>query len=70
MPGYDVFAVNLFNVVESRVAPNPTLTIGAEPVEAQAGAVEVNRPAWHYFLIAVLILLLLEWVVYNQRVFV
>jgi len=70
VPGHDVFAVNLFNAVESRVAPNPTLTIGAEPVEAQAGAVEVNRPAWHYFLIAVLILLLLEWVVYNQRVFV
>jgi hypothetical protein len=65
-----VFAVNLFNEVESQVAPTPTVTLGTEMVAAQAGTVEVNEPAWHYVLVAVLILLLLEWVVYNQRVFV
>jgi hypothetical protein len=70
VPGQDAFAVNLFNAVESRVEPAETLTIGADSVEAQAATVEVNVPAWHYFLIGMLVLLLVEWVVYNQRVFV
>ena len=67
---FRTFTVNLFNEVESRVAPTPTLTLGTEMVAAQAGTVDVNEPAWHYVLVALLILLLLEWVVYNQRVFV
>lgn len=68
VPGDDVFAVNLFNAVESRVEPASRLTIAAEAVEAQAGTVEVNEPAWQYLLWAILILLLVEWIVYNQRV--
>lgn len=70
VPGDDVFAVNLFNAVESRVEPASRLTIAAEAVEAQAGTVEVNEPAWQYLLWAILILLLVEWIVYNQRVFI
>ncbi len=70
LQGHDAFAVNLFNAVESRVEPLEELTIGAVSVQAQAGTVEVNEPAWHWFLISLLVLLLLEWVVYNQRVFV
>jgi hypothetical protein len=70
VPGHDAFAVNLFNRSESRVEPVGVLTIGTEAVAAQAAAVEVNEPAWQYFLLAVLVLLMLEWVVYNQRVFV
>ena len=68
--GSAVFAVNLFNATESRVAPAPKLTIGIERVQARAGTIEVNEPAWPYFLVAILALLLLEWVVYNKRVFV
>jgi hypothetical protein len=70
MPRYEVFAVNLYNENESTVAPVGKLTLGATTVEARAGKVEVNKPAWPYFLLGVLALLLLEWVVYNQRVFV
>ena len=68
--GHDIFAVNLFNPNESRVAPAGTLTLGAQVVTAQSGSMEVNQPAWPYFLVALLVLLLLEWVVYNHRVFV
>lgn len=68
--GHDIFAVNLFDANESRVAPTDTLTLGAQVVKAQTGSMEVNQPAWPYFLIALLVLLLLEWVVYNYRVFV
>jgi len=64
------FAVNLFNETESHVAPADTLAIGGERVQADSGPIAVQRPAWPYVLVALLVLLLLEWVVYNQRVFV
>jgi len=70
VPGADVFAVNLFNAVESHVEPAPKLTLGGAAVDAKAGSVEVNEPAWPYALLALLVLLLLEWIVYNRRVFV
>ena len=70
IPGHDMFAVNLFDPVESRVQPSATLTIGATEVKAKAGEIEANEPAWPYFLLAMLLLLILEWIVYNQRVFV
>ncbi|MBU0717519.1 MAG: hypothetical protein KJ749_04660 [Planctomycetes bacterium] len=62
--------MNLFNPVESRVEPAATLVLGADTIAAQAGTIEVNRPAWPYFVLAMLVLLILEWVVYNQRIFV
>ncbi len=68
--GDDVFAVNLFNAVESRIEPLSRLTMAADSVEGQAGAVEVNEPAWPYLLLAILGLLLVEWIVYNHRVFI
>lgn len=68
--GSDVFTVNLFSETESDVAPAKTLTLGASNVNAQAGVVPINKPAWTYFLVALLVMLLLEWIVYNQRVFV
>lgn len=68
--GRDQFAVNLFNQNESNVAPASSLTLGAQHLETKAGAIDINQPAWHYVLIAMLVLLILEWIVYNQRVFV
>lgn len=70
LPGADVFAVNLFNAVESNVAPAPKLTLGGSAIDAKAGSIEVNEAAWPYVLLALLVLLLLEWIVYNRRVFV
>ena len=69
LPGDDVFAVNLFNAVESHVEPSGELTMAADSVEAQAGTVEVSEPAWPYLLLVILVLLLFEWIVYNRRVF-
>ena len=68
--GRDRFAVNLFNPTESQIQPATILTLGDAAVQAKAGAIDVNKPAWPYFLLAMLVLLLLEWVVYNKRVFV
>ena len=64
------FAVNLFNRVESHIQPVASLTLGSETVATQANAVEVNRPAWSYVLLAMLVMLSFEWWVYLKRVFV
>lgn len=69
-PEESVFVVNLFNDVESRVAPTTSLTLGANRVEIEAGEVKVNRPLWRWAIIGLLLVLLLEWVVYNKRVLV
>ena len=68
--GQDVFTVNLFDAVESNVAPVRSLSVGAARIEPQAASVQVSKPAWTYFLLALLTLLLLEWIVYNRRVMV
>ena len=68
--GEDLFAVNLYSPPESQVRPAAAVRIGALTVEAQAATMEVNEPAWPYLLLALLCVLLFEWVVYNRRVFV
>ncbi len=68
--GQDRFAVNLYNAVESLVAPAEQVSLGASRIEARTVSLDVNRPAWHYFLLILLGVLVLEWIVYNRRVFV
>ncbi len=68
--GNDTFTVNLFDPLESFIQPSDRVTLGVDTIETQASSVEVNEPAWPYFLIALLVLLLIEWIVYNRRVFV
>lgn len=70
VPGHDTFAVNLFNAEESQVAPAPALALGTDMVATKRANVEVNEPAWPYLVGGMLVLLLLEWIVYNRRVFV
>ncbi len=65
-----VVAVNLFSANESRVAPSPSISIGGASLSAQSGSVQVNQPAWPHVLLAMLGVLLLEWIVYNRKVFV
>lgn len=64
------FAVNLFDPEESNVAPADQVTLGAQRVAARAETVDVNRPAWRYVLLILLVILALEWIVYARRVFV
>ncbi len=68
--GQEYFAVNLFSPAESRVAPNRNLTIGGAVVAASESLERINEPLWQWPLLAVLAVLLLEWIVYNKRVFV
>ena len=70
LPAHDMFAVNLFDHIESGVVPTTDLTLSGQGVQAEAGEVNVNKPAWQYLLLGMLAVLMLEWIVYNRRVFV
>jgi hypothetical protein len=68
--GHGIFAVNLLDSVESTVQPATALVLGADSIGSRTERVEVNKPAWPYVLLVMLGVLLVEWIVYNQRVFV
>jgi hypothetical protein len=68
--GQEQFAVNLFAAEESRVQPASRLTVGTTSVAVAEGAQLVNEPLWPHLLLAALVILLVEWVIYNKRVFV
>jgi hypothetical protein len=70
MPGIDLFAVNLLDADESDIAPVSQLEIGADAIASSEGVQRMNRPIWPWLLAAGLAILMLEWIVYNRRVFV
>ncbi len=68
--GEDARAVNLLDEQESFIAPNKDFRIAAGSVTAAEGLDRSRRPLWPYLLMAFGLILLLEWIVYNKRVFV
>jgi hypothetical protein len=63
------FSVNLLDAEESNIEPRPAVQIGAETV-AQSSTRKQPRELWKWAVLAGLAVLLLEWYVYNRRVFV
>lgn len=63
------FAVNLLDVEESAIEPRSSVQIGARAIEA-GQETRQPRDLWKWLIVAVLGLLLLEWYVYNRRIFV
>jgi hypothetical protein len=63
------FAVNLLDAEESNIEPRPTVQIGAYTV-ASSTTRRQPRELWKWAVLAGLAILLLEWYVYNRRVFV
>ncbi|MCH7527565.1 MAG: hypothetical protein IID39_09020, partial [Planctomycetes bacterium] len=68
--GEGTFAVNLFSPNESAVRPAEVVVVSGTAVAGTRGQARVNEPIWSWFVLAILLVLLLEWVVYNKRVFV
>jgi hypothetical protein len=63
------FAVNLLDADESNLQPRPEIRIGAETVAA--GTPDKRpRELWKWLILAALLVVLLEWYIYNKRVFV
>ncbi|MFL5330927.1 MAG: VWA domain-containing protein [Gemmataceae bacterium] len=63
------FAVNLLDPLESNIQPRDSIQLGAVTISAGS---EDKRPKelWKWLVLATLVAVLLEWYVYNRRVFV
>ncbi|HEY2761504.1 MAG TPA: hypothetical protein VGI75_12195, partial [Pirellulales bacterium] len=66
------FTVNLFDPAESNIAPakEQSIQIGHVTVEGHAGYQPVRQETWKWLLLGGLAVLLLEWYIYNRRVYV
>jgi hypothetical protein len=64
-----LFAVNLLNSRESNIEPLEEITLSSQAVTAQEHPVmRSNLPLWSVMVVLVLMLALLEWLVYNNKV--
>ncbi|MGE0610139.1 MAG: VWA domain-containing protein [Pirellulales bacterium] len=63
------FAVNLFDPGESQIKPRPRLPVGGSDVQASAGYEPARREVWKALVLAGLAVLLLEWYIYNRRIY-
>jgi Mg-chelatase subunit ChlD len=66
----EAFAANLLDSTESFVAPVEKLTLGSQEVVSVSGETKVNEPLWPWLALAALVVVLIEWWVYNRRVMV
>lgn len=63
----DRFAINLFDVRESRLATAVDVELGYQTVEGVDAGIETRREYWRWLLIIVLLILLGEWWLYTRR---
>ena len=68
--GRDRFAVNLSDAVESDITPQTTLTVGGASVEVGKAITTATPEIWRWFVGAALLLVLVEWIIYNRRVMI
>lgn len=69
-PGNERFAVNLEDEWESNIVPQTSIRIGQDEIQT-ASAIRMTTPEiWRWFIGAALVLLLIEWYIYNRRVMI
>jgi len=66
----EAFVVNLADANESDIVPRQMLTLAGEAVKTSASLQGANEPLWPYAILAALIVLGVEWYIYNRRVMV
>ncbi len=64
-----LFTVNLFDSRESSIWPQLELEIGHETIPVQSTSTPTRREAWKYLLVVALAVALLEWYIFNRRVY-
>jgi hypothetical protein len=62
------FSVNLFDQDESNIATRDNIRIGYDTVKAEQAPVKARRELWQWFAALALIALLIEWLLYVQRI--
>lgn len=70
IPDQSERAVNLTDDYESFITPNQQFRIASGQVAAGSGSENLRKPLWPYLLMALGVILLVEWFVYNKRVFI
>ncbi|MFQ5424111.1 MAG: VWA domain-containing protein [Phycisphaerae bacterium] len=66
----ETYAANILSPTESRVVPNDGLALSGTAIKAVTGEAKVNEPLWPYAVAAALLILLIEWWIYNRRVMI
>ena len=66
----DRFCVNLFSERESNLAVGLELKTSSEAIPATDAKIRARQETWRWLLLLALGLLMLEWVVFNKRIFV
>ncbi len=64
------FAVNLFNRRESQIKPAEKIELEHESIPAEASLEQSRGEGWRWLLLLALLVLCVEWYVYNRRVYV
>ncbi len=67
--GSRVFAVNLLDEAESNTQPRDEIKLGQQEIEAGKGRPQVYE-TWKWVVLAALLLLLVEWLMYHRKVWV
>jgi hypothetical protein len=69
VPAERLFAVNLLDALESNIEPRGEIQIGGTSIMAGQARGQ-PRETWKWIALAALVLLLLEWYIYNRRVYI
>lgn len=64
------FCVNLFSSRESDLAVADSIKMGFESVQASGTSIQARKETWRWILLVALALLVIEWIVFNRRVFI
>jgi hypothetical protein len=65
-----MFAVNLLDRVESDLAVREELKLGYEEIEGKVSTAPARRDYWMWLVVVALVVISIEWYVYNRRVFI
>ena len=64
------FSVNIFDAQESQLAPKPEIETQWETIEGQSAWLPMRREFWKWIVVLALVVLLVEWYIYNRRVYI
>ncbi|HZU97694.1 MAG TPA: hypothetical protein VFF73_13420, partial [Planctomycetota bacterium] len=64
------FAANVSSADESDITPAATVELESRPVKGESKAEEARRELWKLFAVLAFLVLMVEWWVYNRRVYV
>ncbi len=61
--------VNLLSMDESKIAPQDEINIGGREIVGTGEVIKTNQEVWHWFALAALLIMLVEWLIYCKRTF-